>query len=234
MRKTMIILSSLLLIAALTACSSVAGVLNKNDDNQSAVQDSSPFKANYEGALPPQTQLVIGTLKLENTDVAVDAEQAAELLPLWKAYRSLSGSDSASSLELEALVDQIQETMTPEQVQAIAEMQLTGADMLALAQEQGIEMAQEGRGDLSPEQIETMRAQRSAGATGRGGGAPGMGGRPGGSGGMPGVGHPGGGQAPSADQIATLRAQRGGSGGVGVNPMLFDALIKLLESKAKS
>ena len=229
MRKTMIILSSLLLIAALTACSSVAGVLNKNDDNQSAAQDSSPFKANYEGALPAQTQLLIGTFKLENTDIAVDAEQATELLPLWKAYRSLSGSDSASSLELEALVDQIQETMTPEQVQATAEMHLTGADMLALAQERGIEMAQGRWGDLSPEQRETMQAQRQAG----GSGVPGMG-RPGGAGGVPGIRPGAGGQAPSQEQIATLRAQRGGSDAVGVNPMLFDALIKLLESKAKS
>ena len=229
MRKTMIILSSLLLIASLTACSSVAGVLNKNDDNQSAAQDSSPLKANYEGALPAQTQLVIGTLKLENTDVAVDAEQAAELLPLWRAYRSLSGSDSASSLELEALVDQIEESMTQEQIQTIAEMKLTREDMVAVAQEQGIEMAQGGWGDLSPEQRETMQAQRQAG----GGGVPGMG-RPGGAGGVPGIRPSAGGQAPSADQIATLQAQRGGSGAVGVNPMLFDALIKLLESKAKS
>jgi hypothetical protein len=36
------------------------------------------------GALPEATQLIIGTLKLEDTNQSVAAEQAAELLPLWQ------------------------------------------------------------------------------------------------------------------------------------------------------
>jgi len=114
--------------------------------------------------------------------------------------------------------------MTSERVRAIAEMQLTGEDMAALAEERGIEIARGGdRDDLSPEQIETMQAQRSAD-----GSVPGS---KSGSG-IPGAGDTTGTEALSAEEIATRQAQRGGSGSTGVNPMFFDTLIDLLESKA--
>ena len=234
MKKTLIILLSLLLGGSLLACASITGALNKNNDSASATADSSPLRVNYEGALPSQTQLLVGTFKLEGNDQAVGAEQAAELLVLWKAYRSLNGSDSASSLEVEALVEQIQETMTTEQIEAIAAMRLTGEDMMALMQERGMQMAQGGnRGNLSADQIATMQAQRAA----RGGGVPGMGGGPGG--GVPGGGFggggmpaPGGQQQFSTEQLATLQAQRGSAGGASINSALLDALIALLASKA--
>ena len=236
MTKTIITLLSLLLILALVACSPAG---DAGDIEGKAPEPASLLGSNSETALPVLTQLVVGTFKLEDSDLAVDAKEAAELLPLWKAYRSLSSSDSASSLELKALVTQIQEAMTSEQMQAIAQMKLTGADMAALAQERGIEMVQGGdRGDLSPEQIATMQALRSAGGGGergggeRGGGIPGMGGGPGAPGGVPGTGGAGAGESPSADQVATLRAQRGGSAGLGISSVFFDALIELLEQKA--
>jgi hypothetical protein len=223
--KRTIISLSLLLILALVACTGTKGT----QSNQA--ETSSPLNQDYENALPVLTQIMIGTFKLEGGELAVDTAQATELLPLWKAFRGLTGSDSASSLELEALADQVQEARAPEQIQAIASMQLTREDMVALAQERGIEMAQGGgRGDFSPEQIATMQAQRSA-SGGSGRGIPGMGGRPGAPGGVPSVGGAGAGEAPSADQIATLRAERGGSAGVGISPVFFDALIELLEQK---
>ncbi len=226
MKRTIISLS-LLFILALVACTGAKGT----QSNQAAT--TSPLNQDYENALPVLTQIMIGTFKLEGGELAVDAAQATELLPLWKAFRGLTGSDSASSLELEALVGQIQEAMTPEQIQAIVSMQLTGEDMVALAQERGIEMARGGgRGDLSPEEIAAMQAQRSAsGGGGHGSGIPGMGGRSGAPSGMPSAGGAGAGEAPSADQIATLRAERGGGAGVGISSVFFDALIELLEQK---
>ena len=225
--KRIIISLSLLLILALAACSGT----NEAQGNQ--VETISVLSQNYENALPVLTQIMIGTFKLEEGELAVDAAQAAELLPLWKALRGLTSSDSASSLEVEALIKQVQEVMTPEQIEAIALMQLTREDMVGLAQEKNIEIARGGgRGDLSPEQIATMQAQRSAsGSTGRGGGIPGMGRRPGAPGGLPSAGNAGGGEPPSPDQIATVRAQRGGSAGLGISPAFFDALIELLEQK---
>jgi len=189
---------------------------------------SSPFAANYEGALPALSQVMVGTFKLEETLHAVTSEQAQELLPLWRAYRSMAQSDSASRVELDALLDQIVETMTDEQIEAIGDMQLTREDLVAVMQAQGIQMGGAGgRGDMSPEQIQQMQtrvAQRQA----SGGGAPGG---PGGGGGFGGQ-RPGGGQAPNPEQIATLRAQRGGGGGTLMTQgPLFDALVKLLQNK---
>jgi len=219
MTKMIITLLSLLIVVALVACSPASGA---GDVGGKVPESASLLDNDYENALPVLTQLLVGTFGLENGDLAVEAAQAAELLPLWKAYRSLSDSDSASSLELEAILDQIQGAMTTEQVRAIAEMQLTGAAMIALAEERGIEMAQGGnRNDLSPEQIETMQAQRSAD-----GSVPGS---KGGSG-IPGAGDTTGTEL-SADEIATRQAQREGSGSTGVSPMFFDTLIDLLESK---
>jgi len=193
MTKTIITLLSLLLIVALVACNPAG---DAGDVGGEPPESASLLGDDHENALPVLTQLLVGTFELENGDLAVDAAQAAKLLPLWKAYRSLSDSDSASSLELEAILDQIQETMTSERVRAIAEMQLTGEDMAALAEERGIEMARGGdRDDLSPEQIETMQAERSADGS--------LPGSKRGSG-IPGVGDTAGAEALSAEEIATL------------------------------
>ena len=90
--------------------------------------------------LPPVMQVAIGTFKLEGTPQAVTAKQAAELLPLWQVYESLSQSDTAAQAEIDSLVGQIQQSMTKEQMQAIQAMNLTPQDMFTVMQEQGIEM----------------------------------------------------------------------------------------------
>jgi len=126
--------------------------------------------------------------------------------------------------------------MTREQIRAIAAMKLTREDMNAVMEEQGIEVAAGGRmGNLSEEQIASLRATREAGG---GGGGPMGGGFPGGAppGDMPMLGGPGGGfgggQAMDPERLATLRAQGGGMmGGFVARSPLYDALIKLLESK---
>jgi hypothetical protein len=175
---------------------------------------------------------MVGTFRLEEGGLAVTPAQAAELSPLWKAYRSLSASDSASAVELDALLEQIQESMSDEQLAAIAAMKLTREDLVAVMAAQGVQTGAGGRrGNLSPEQIaamQTRRAQGGGGGFGGAGGGPPGGGPPGG-----GFGGPGAGQAPNPEQIATLQAQRGGSGGGAfmVQGPLFDALIKLLEAK---
>ena len=57
-------------------------------------------------------QLALGTLALEETDQAITAEQAAALLPLWKAANSLSGADNVAAEEMTGLFKQIEEAMT--------------------------------------------------------------------------------------------------------------------------
>jgi hypothetical protein len=175
--------------------------------------------------LPLSTKLAIGTLKLENTDLAVASDQAAELLPLWQVINNLSSSDNAAQDEITAVTEQIQETMTPEQLNAIEDMGLSGQDIFTTMQELGIEGAQRVNASGTPQ----------AGGFGNGQ-------RP--EGGFPGGGPPGGGpggefsdQNFTPEQIATMQARRAENGGSGFgNRMmtpLVEAVIKLLESKVQ-
>jgi hypothetical protein len=186
--------------------------------------------------LPLSTKLAIGTLKLEGTELAVASDQAADLLPLWQVLNSLSSSDTAAPEELTAITEQIQETMTAEQLQAIEEMGLTQGDMFATMQELGLVNAPQANVEGTP--------QPGAGFGGGPGQGPDGGFVPGGAppGGGPGGGEgPGGGfggQGLTQEQIATAQARRAEGGGAGFgNRMatpLVEAVIKLLESKADS
>src|SRR5574342_800572 len=130
MKKLTLILLTILILT-LTACGSAAN----GTEPASATQNGSST-----GELPATTQLIIGTLKLEGTDQAVTAEQAAGLLPLWQTLQALSDSDTAADQEKEALITQIQEAMTSEQMQTITAMNLTREDMFTIIQEQGMEV----------------------------------------------------------------------------------------------
>jgi type II secretory pathway pseudopilin PulG len=91
-----------------------------------------------QGELTPVAKEMLGTFKLEGTDQAVDKAQAATLLPLWQAYRSLVRSDTAAAQEIDAVKTQIDEAMTAKQKDAIAAMNLTPQDMFATAQQLGV------------------------------------------------------------------------------------------------
>ena len=90
------------------------------------------------GELSAPMQVAIGTIKLDETDNAITAEQAAELLPLWQTLQVLYSSDTAANQEIDALATQIQEAMTDKQTQAITAMNLTRQDMFAIMQSQGM------------------------------------------------------------------------------------------------
>ncbi len=215
MKKTTYI--AILLLAMLaTACSA----------SRSASPASAPQGEPNAGELPATTQLIIGTIKLEGTAQAVTAEQAAELLPLWQTMQVLSDSDTAADQEKEALITQIQETMTTEQRQAITDMNLTREDMMSSMQEQGMAM---GNSQRSSSENSSSNSGRDFG--------PGAGGPPGGM--MPpdergpGGGFSGGGQNASSSQIATAQAARQANQNF-VPPMLINAVIGYLQEKAGS
>ena len=138
-------LSALVVLAA--ACSSGAAEPDEpvvedfqTSEGTTGAADSSQARARLgEGDVPVQTQLILGTLQLETTDLAVDSVQAAELAPLWKAMRSLTTSDTAAAAEIEALLDQIQDVMTTEQLEAISAFEITPEDMRTIIQDLGIE-----------------------------------------------------------------------------------------------
>ncbi len=245
MRKTNILISIILLgLILLTACSASAqsntgqaGVEAGSSAGEAAVQGAGLATTPVPGAgdEPLAMLLALGTLRLEDTDYPVDAEQASALLPLWKAARSLSQSDTVATEELQAVIDQIQETMKAEQLAALTAMSLTFEDIGALAEELGLELGFGGGrfGDLSPEMQATMQAARESGqfppgGFGDGGGFPGDG--PGG-----GFGQGGQGGVLSPEQRQTAIAERGGfrRAGLGVPAQLLDVVIEFLEAKVQ-
>jgi len=139
------------------------------DEGSGVVYTSEALGTSYDGALDVPNQLMLGTIQLEETENAVTPGQAEALLPLWQALR---GGVTAQA-ELAAVLKQIEGTMTSEQLEAIAAMQLTQEDLRAWMQEQGL-----GRGggfpgaggDMSEEEREALRATVEAGGGMPGGG----------------------------------------------------------------
>ena len=235
MKSTIFVITtiSLLLGLTLSACSSPS---QETGGEGIETESASTLDDNYENAMPISTQLMLGTLKLEGTGLAVDPSQAAELLVLWKAARSLSESDNVATAEMEAIFKQIQDAMTADQIEAIAAMQLTREDMTQLAQDMGIEFGfgAGSFGDMSPEMQATAQAARESGLGGPGGGVPGAGGGFGRGDGLPG-GEAGGVEQLSPEQRATLQAERTKRGNIGarLTLVLADPLIELLETRAQ-
>ncbi len=132
----------------------------------------------YEGALSQRNQLLLGTLLLEESDQALSEEQARALLPLWQGIRGTMRSGASAQAEIDALLKQIEATMTADQIAAIREMKLTQAELQAWAKSQGLSIGtgegagagagQGGGQSLSPEARATRQAER--GGIGEGGG----------------------------------------------------------------
>jgi hypothetical protein len=177
------------------------------------------MSTNTSSGLSPAVELAAGTLKLEGTAQAVTTTQAGMLLTLWQAYQSLSSSDITSQVELNALVKQIQETMTNDQVRDIEAMSLTDQQVTEWLQTMEA-------GAISLEAASTPNASGLSQTAPIGG---------------PGV-IPGGGDSvmseinngmvaqstPDASQPATITQTSG------VNPILLITLIQLLESRSQT
>ena len=210
MKKTLLPLL-LIFVLALSACGGTEAV--------EEVASTSGLNADYENALPAQLQLSIGTFSLEGTDLAVDSAQAAELIPLWQVLNGLTESGSAAPEEIDALIVQIEETMTSEQISAIAAMNLVREDMGEIMQEYAFSMG--GNGETPPEGM----------VPGQGRGGSDVPGLSGGGGGRNTTGM-------SPEQIATAQAERetkGGEAGSMMNSriasVIAEGLVELLLGK---
>jgi hypothetical protein len=115
MKKWMLVSMVISLVLVLTACGSA---------------QSSTAIASDSTVLSLEGQLLVGTLKLENTDLAVTYEQAQELLPLWETLQSLASSGTAASQEVDAVVSQIENVMSAQQISSITIMNLTQQDLV--------------------------------------------------------------------------------------------------------
>jgi hypothetical protein len=167
---------------------------------------------------------------------------AGTLLPYWKVYDSLLSSDTAVQEEKDALIDQIQDSMSPDQLNYISSLQLTSENMMEKVSELGVfEGMGPGGGNNNSDgnfaftPPDDMPEGFQPGAGGGPGGGDGQGGGPGG-GGVPGGGD--GNLDPSIQ--ATMEARRSETGtsdggGFGPNRMLqplVETLISQLEGIA--
>lgn len=234
MKKITIIAILVILLAALVACSKTGTATSGGTDT-----------AGTAASLSQEMQLLIGTIKLENTGQAVTADQAAKLLPLWQALQSLETSGTAATEEINAVISQIQETMTADQDRAITDMNLTRQDELSTMQSLGLST---NFSSGTPVANGTPGAMDMPGGNGTAGGMP-SGGAP--SGGMPSGGGPVGGMPSggpqgssgsglSQSQIATMQAKgtpqaMQSMGSIDQVPQpLLNALISLLQKKIAS
>ena len=172
MRRWMTLILAVATLLALSSCGrgeeSAADSSSEPNTNASQASGSeganqtpsSALASNYEGALPPTNQLVLGILRLEETDDAVNGAQAATMLPLWQALQS--GSIQNPS-ERAAIMRQIEGALSEAQIEAIGAMQLTFTDMTDWAQANGIEMPQFGQGGRQGQarRARTRRARRA-------------------------------------------------------------------------
>jgi len=158
----------------LSACSTADTAETASGDTYT----SSNLPVDYEGALPVRNQLALGTLLLMGSDQAPTTEQAQELIVQWQALRSTQNSSGVAQEEISALLGQIEDLLTQDQLDAIGDMQLTNTDMQTWAAEYGIAMgAGGGQGagkNLSPEARATRQAEEGrtpTGSSGSGGSA---------------------------------------------------------------
>jgi hypothetical protein len=251
MKKITMLISLIILLSMLAACGTAA----QEESAQTALQEGVQAGASQEGAevgsiknsaqsageesqsgvqgersTSIAIQLALGTFMLEETDYPIDSEQAAQLVSLWKAARSLNQNETTATQELDAVMRQIQNTMTPEQMGAIEDMELSFQDMGTIAEDMGLDFGGAGRfGDLTPEMQATMQAARESGqATGSGfgggqGGIPGQGGGPGGGGGS--------GLSPEARETAIAARGDLSRATLGLPANLLDAVIEFLEAR---
>ena len=173
------------------------------------------LSADFAEALPVPSQLMLGSLQLDETEQAITAEQAAQLLPLWRAYQTLSSDDTTAAAELTAIINQIQDSMTPAQIAAIAALRLTTQEAEALIEAEGLAVMGRGAGGGMGGGLEGVFP---------GGGFPPGGGMGGGLGGGIGGGGLGGAEL-SPEARATAVAERMAANGIDPATMLERAML---------
>jgi hypothetical protein len=202
-----------LFVLFITLSMVIAACSGSSNPSSSTTSTNGTAEAQGKSGLSKVNMLLVGTLKLEGTDQAVTADEAVKLLPLWQAYRSLGNSQTAAEAEVDALLNQIESSMTAEQVKAIEALHISNTDMMNLMQSMGGGMGPQG----TPNPQDTPSFNTSSGGFPSGNPPSGSAGGPpsGSSGGPPSGGPPAGGAimvGPGGDA--------GSTAGLGGGPMM--------------
>ena len=217
MKKIVIALTIIAILSLLAACSKTS---------------TGAGSAGNSAALSTEEEFLVGTFKLEGTELSVTSDQAKQLLPLWQTLQALSTSNTAAAQEVAAVVDQIKSSMTAQQIAKITAMKLSQKDMMSIMDQAGVP-ANGASTTATPMALGGFQSgggsQSGGGPAGGPGGAPGGGAPPSGgfpAGGDTGMGGPGG-------QSSTPQAVPPAGMGNQVPPPLLNSLIQLLQKKIK-
>lgn len=230
----------LLVLVVLTACGakdnvetdensepvsqSESGISADSDSGEGDIEDKlwdQPRPNPGDNSMSPAMQLLLGAFLLEESEFAVDAEMAPDLMIYWKLYKTLLESDTTAPEELDAVIAEIQEVMTAEQLEYIASLDLIQEDLITFANESGIleSLRPEGAEDGDGTRPDRPEGIGLGGGQGRGG-----------------LGNT---EDMDPEMIATLQARRdemSGTGGI-TNRLqipMIEALLELLEGKLDS
>jgi hypothetical protein len=212
LKQIVTLIGLLIVLLGVVACGSENGDDAKEAEGPSAETTSVTLDADYANALPVPSQLAIGTFLLEDTDNAVTAEQASELLPNYQMLQALQSSGTAAQVELDTVLNQIQGAMTDEQLTEIKAMALTTDNLFEVLQERG-----------------GLGGGFGGGAGGGGGFRPPAGVIPGGGGRGPGGGFDGNQNLSPEEQEAALAERMNSVMGAAMTRML----ISMLEARAE-
>lgn len=163
----------------------------------------------YANSVSIPTQLIIGLIKLEDTEMAVNSTQAESLLPLLKFLKDLSTNNAVTQQQIDSLVEQALAILSPEQIQAIANMQITPERMMTVLQEQGIAPGSPSQASGNPPLQDGLPQ------------------------GTPPAGGPGE-RSPGLEKIGTPPTRGMGPPLGALSPQLIDALIQRMENKTTS
>jgi predicted small secreted protein len=165
-----------------------------------------------------------GILNLENTDLAVTSSQAEELLVLWRGVSAIGTKQITAQQEIDALYEQIQESLTAEQLAAIEKM--TQEDVSAVVSKYGSSASTQAQ----PAASSSSSKSSSQAQMGGGGMPPDMGGGGGDMMTMGGGGDMGGTTQTKTEQASAAPSQAQSSGS-DANVVLAEAIINLLKGR---
>lgn len=167
---------------------------------------ASALNTKYTDAVSVAEQLLTGTFMLADTNLSLTGEQTAQLIPLWTSLKE-AVQNSAAQEQTDAILQQIESTLTAEQVKAIVDFRITRQSMMSVLQDKGVTMG---------------GPQGNSGPNGSGGGTPPDGTPPAGGSGN------GNGTPPQMDGTPVAGNPSQGRGSF-LPPELIDALIQFLQ-----
>ena len=161
--KKITILLLLTLSVFLSACSSEEANSDAADADGNNSTDSSFSSIEEQDGVQLQQLLAIGIVKLDESLVPISPEQANEQIILWKTLKSLAEADNVTNEEIASIYNQIESTLTEDQISEINLMELSFEDISEAFPD--LEFTQRpGRfGDLTPEERATRQAEFESG-----------------------------------------------------------------------